>query len=307
MEVTIKFDPTVDDFEEVESSSIAIVHAAYGTPKKRAQVSPPPAGMFNASEHQAADMACAVAQTPSNPLVSPAALGASLPAPAGATTASAPAAQPTSGGVQLDSLGVPWDARIHSSAMDEAGQRKKTAKGVWNKRKGVSDLEYTTVTNELLNMMAASVGTVATALPAGGVLGNPANVPHQVAVPIPGQPDAYEVQTAPQQFAPTFTARNDAGRTEGQLPPPMAAPMLVAPVAAPTPTDFAGLMQYLSANMQTEANPGAKLTQAHITHVCTHFSLVDGNGMASIGLAQSRPDLIAPLYQSFKNQIDAMV
>lgn len=197
-------------------------------------------------------------------------------------------------GVELDITGVPWDPRIHSDAAE-----RKTAKGVWKKRKGVDDLTCSTVHNELLAMMAAKVGTAAaapSALPAGGVLGHPANTPHQVAVEVaPGQFVVQQPGVETPLAAPVSLA----------VETPLAAPLSLAPLAPITaapvvPTDFPGLMNYLSPLL----NAGT-LDQRHIDHVCGHFKLVDAQGVAQIALAQSRPDLINVLYQSFKAQADA--
>lgn len=44
---------------------------------------------------------------------------------------------------EVDADGLPWDERIHS------GNRKKTAKGVWQRRRGVKDVTYDEVVEEL--------------------------------------------------------------------------------------------------------------------------------------------------------------
>jgi hypothetical protein len=224
-----------------------------------------------------------------DPNVNTAVLGASVSQ--AATALVTPAATATTGSVELDTTGVPWDPRIHSDAAE-----RKTAKGVWKKRKGVDDLTCSTVHNELLAMMAAKVGTTAaapTALPVGGVLGNPTNVAHQTAVEV--SPNQFVVETA--LAAPL---------TMAALETPLAAPAALAPLAAITaapaePSTFPELMNYLSP-LLTDGT----LDQRHIDHVCGHFKLVDAQGIAQIALAQSRPDLIKVLYQSFKAQADAV-
>lgn len=57
-------------------------------------------------------------------------------------------------GVELDKEGLPWDARIHSS------NGKKTSKGVWQRKRNLNELTYTTVKNELLGLEAAPVTSV---------------------------------------------------------------------------------------------------------------------------------------------------
>lgn len=76
------------------------------------------------------------------------------------TTPAAPAAG-TTGNVELDSTGLPWDERIHS------GSRKKNNDGSWGKRKNTPDATIAAVTAELRAAMAAGGATgAAPALPA---------------------------------------------------------------------------------------------------------------------------------------------
>jgi len=46
---------------------------------------------------------------------------------------------------EVDSQGLPWDARIHSS------NHKLTSAGVWQRRRGVSDTEFDKVMDELVD------------------------------------------------------------------------------------------------------------------------------------------------------------
>ncbi len=65
--------------------------------------------------------------------------------PANDTTIT-PEPQPLSGvGVEVDKQGVPWDERIHSSS------KKKTAKGVWAKRKNLPEGLHEQITAQLLS------------------------------------------------------------------------------------------------------------------------------------------------------------
>lgn len=50
----------------------------------------------------------------------------------------------------LDKEGLPWDERIHSS------NHQMTAKGVWQRRRGITDEEYNRVKNELLAPITVS-------------------------------------------------------------------------------------------------------------------------------------------------------
>lgn len=64
----------------------------------------------------------------------------------GGDTIITPEPQPLSGvGVEVDKQGVPWDERIHSSS------KKKTAKGVWAKRKNLPEGLHEQITAQLLS------------------------------------------------------------------------------------------------------------------------------------------------------------
>ncbi len=82
-------------------------------------------------------------------------------------------------GIVLDSTGLPWDERIHSSA------KSQTGKGVWTKRKGVDDATFNAVSAQLRATMAAT-GTTAPAptLPQPGVAPQLPNAPQ---LPVVGQ------------------------------------------------------------------------------------------------------------------------
>lgn len=54
-----------------------------------------------------------------------------------------------------DKNGLPWDARIHSS------NHKLTDKGVWQRRRGITDMEFERVRNELLGLAPEPTAPVA--------------------------------------------------------------------------------------------------------------------------------------------------
>lgn len=58
---------------------------------------------------------------------------------------------------QLDSNGIPWDARIHSSS------KKKKADGTWNRRKNITDADFDTIKAQLLNASVIPNGCTAPA------------------------------------------------------------------------------------------------------------------------------------------------
>lgn len=91
--------------------------------------------------------------------------GASV-APPPPPAASAPVAAHTSGAVELDKSGLPWDARIHSDAAEKLSQ-----KGLWKRKRGVSDELVAQVEAELRLAMsggaAPAPAPVAQVAPAG--------------------------------------------------------------------------------------------------------------------------------------------
>ena len=98
-----------------------------------------------------------------------------------------------------DKNGLPWDARIHSS------NHKLTDKGVWQRRRGITDIEFERVKNELLGVQAPVVA--------------PAPV-----VSEPTSPIAPVAQVQPQVMAPTPL-----------VAPEIYAPQVAQPVVQPTP------------------------------------------------------------------------
>lgn len=109
-----------------------------------------------------------------------------------------------------DKNGLPWDARIHSS------NHKLTDKGVWQRRRGITDIEFERVKNELLGVQAPVV--------------SPAPV-----VSEPTAPVAPVAQVQPEVMAPTPLVTPDI------YTPQVAQP--VAPVAQPMAPDANVLFQ----------------------------------------------------------------
>lgn len=126
----------------------------------------------------------------------------------------------TDDGNPLDASGLPWDGRIHAST------KRKTAKGMWQKRKGVQDIEVTNVEAELRSHPQQPTAPAAP------------SAPMQLNVPTYGG-----TPTAPQAPASAPVAPYVP-----QAPAPMAPPVPALQIAAPVaPTrDFQGLTQQLS-------------------------------------------------------------
>lgn len=296
MKISLEFSPADDKHDDVTR----VVDAVYGVNSSPKSASAPataqPTVVVEASQPSPVSSPAPVAEFP-NPTIAPTAVASATPATNG------PA------GVDLDKNGIPWDARIHSGGVGEDGKPKKTAAGVWAKRKGVDDLTVSTLTKELQNLMAAQIGNgqPPAGLPAGGVanLGNPVNVPHQEAVPLPNDPNAFVAQPIAQP-APT-TAPVAAIAPMPQAAPvlaPNVAPMPVPmPQAAAAPTDFNSLAIWLAPNLE---GAGGKLKQEHVEYFCRQCNIVDANGAGDFSLVQQRPDAVAWLYQAFIAQLAAM-
>lgn len=328
MQISLTFNPSEDKREHVAS----VVDAVYGVKTRpngqavqTAQTSPASAAQTPSAASQTA------AASPEN-LSLGAAPAAVADFPNATIVPTAPvvqAATPTGAGVPLDKNGIPWDVRIHSGGLNDDGTHKTNKDGTWSKKKGVDDLTVSNVTKELQNLMANAVGNGAplAGLPIGGVAGNPVNVPHQEAVPLPGQPDNFVIATAttqPDQVPNAQVAMAPAGEPVpdlaasnvtptaapaslvGVAPMPMLAPNTAPqpvpmPVAA-NPTDFASLAQWMAPNMQ---EAGGKLSLAHVEHFCRQCGIVNGQGQGDFSLAVNRPDAIAWLHQAFTAQIAA--
>jgi hypothetical protein len=197
----------------------------------------------------------------------------------------APAVAPSTG-ADVDSQGLPWDARIHSS------NRQKIADGTWRKKRGVSDTLVETVSAELRQIMAAPQRHDA----GDGVTGpivhpEPMFSDDDVA---PGEPSAPPVDASTAFVAPA------AGAASSPPPPPPVAPP-APPVAAAVPppappvappaeaagvTDFASLMRKVTA-MQSAGT----LTVAATQEIAGSLGL---NGLRDL---IHRPDLVASFDQ----------
>lgn len=303
MQISLTFSPAEDKHDDVTR----VVDAVYGV-----KTSPK-----SADAQTTAQPTVAAGVSHPSPVTSPAPV-AEFPNLSTAPTAVASADPATNGpaGVELDKNGIPWDVRIHSGGVDENGKHKKTAAGVWAKRKGVDGVTESTVIKELQNLMAAQVGHAAppAGLPAGGVLGNPVNVPYHEAVPLPNDANAFVAQpitTAPvaQPSEPVTlaVAPNIAPIPLADAPTlaPNVAPMPVpAPQPAAPPTTYNDLAVWLAPNLE---EAGGKLKREHVAYFCKQCNIVNAQGEGEFALVANRPDAVAWLYQAFTAQIAATV
>lgn len=82
-------------------------------------------------------------------------------------------------GPELDSQGVPYDERIHS------GGRSKNKEGAWNRKRGVSEMEYARVLTEI---MARKEPAPAVPAPTAALPQVPAATQQPVVPPVPPTP-----------------------------------------------------------------------------------------------------------------------
>lgn len=101
----------------------------------------------------------------------------------------------------LDKEGLPWDERIHSS------NHQMTAKGVWQRRRGITDEEYNHVKVELLAPIALS--PVEKPAPVAPVTSVESVIPYaSVAPQAPAEPIVPQASAAP--VAPAYDFVNNA-------------------------------------------------------------------------------------------------
>lgn len=101
----------------------------------------------------------------------------------------------------LDKEGLPWDERIHSS------NHQMTAKGVWQRRRGITDEEYNRVKAELLAPIALS--PVEKPAPVAPVTSVESVIPYaSVAPQAPAEPIVPQASAAP--VAPAYDFVNNA-------------------------------------------------------------------------------------------------
>lgn len=101
----------------------------------------------------------------------------------------------------LDKEGLPWDERIHSS------NHQMTAKGVWQRRRGITDEEYNRAKVELLAPIALS--PVEKPAPVAPVTSVESVIPYaSVAPQAPAEPIVPQASAAP--VAPAYDFVNNA-------------------------------------------------------------------------------------------------
>ena len=130
----------------------------------------------------------------------------------------------------LDKEGLPWDERIHSS------NHQMTSKGVWQRRRGVSDVEYNRIKAELQIPVAAEQPVIPEAAPApvAPVTSVESIIPYASAPVAPAAPVESIVPQAPAApAAPVAPAYDFVNNATAPVEPviPQAAPVAEDPEA----------------------------------------------------------------------------
>lgn len=207
------------------------------------------------------------APVPANPIAS----GVTLNPPITDVTASG----------QVDSDGLPYDARIHSSS-----KKISATSGKWNRRKNVDDAYFNQIVNELRGTAAS------TSQPSGY---SPPYVP--TVAPVPAAP-TYDPLNIPQTLppaapvAPVLPAFLQSMPQAATVPAAPVAPVIPAAPAAPagqTINDLFNKIQQLFANHQADAAYILSLQN----RLSQQFQVVV-NSITDIG---GRPDMIAYAFQ----------
>lgn len=177
---------------------------------------------------------------------------------------------------EVDSAGIPWDERIHTST------HAKNADGSWRRKRGVDDATFAALSAELKARGITATPAVPVAAPAPAA-----------PVPMPTPAPAPAPAAAPVAMAPTAAVPMPAP-TPAPAPAPAAAPIPTpvpetpapAPAAAPA-IDFARLMAIVGTGVQS-----GKIDTPYLSWLGTTY----GFG-ANIGaLATATPETLAAVY-----------
>jgi len=178
----------------------------------------------------------------------------------------------------VDSSGLPWDERIHSS------NKAMTDKGVWRKRRGVSDATVAQVEAELRARTAPQQPAPMFEQPsATGVIPQPVMQPQPMPVmQMPAPQPAPQYQPQPMQPAP--------------MPQMQPQPMPQTPAPAPQPTnggvsmDFPTFMQALSQQMQKrDANGMPLIDTDYLARITSEIATAFGVPLGVITDIVSQP------------------
>lgn len=223
---------------------------------------------------------------------------APLPAPSAAAPA-APVAQPShAGGVDLDTDGLPWDARIH------AGTKRKNDDGRWSRKRGINDPDLVPRVEAQLRAQMAAGGLVSGNINAHPVATAPA--PHvkvesvdafkTLAALPPAPPGSLGAALGVPQM--TLAQLQEAQMLANVTPPVVAqsAAPSMPPVlhAAPAPTTFQDFMTALTVEVQSGRVPIEALGAA-----C--------QPLGGVSALNAKPELIPVAWASLKAKYPGML
>lgn len=173
---------------------------------------------------------------------------------------------------EVDSSGLPWDARIHS------GKKSKTETGTWRKRKGIGDDYFKAIEAELRarGIAAIHTGPTPVAMPSPTIVAGPTPTPTPVAMP-----------------TPTPVAAPAPVPTPAPMPTPVPTPA-PAPVASSEPT-FQSVMFAISQGMTN-----GTITNEYLSLVAQRYGLAN-----NFGELQQRTDLVPQIWAQL--QVDGKV
>ncbi len=167
---------------------------------------------------------------------------------------------------QLDKDGLPWDERIHSS------NKKMTAKGIWTRRRGISDLQFDQTAAELK----------------GGVQPVPAPYVPPFTVPVQNQ---FADISQPFTPAPLPQAPQNPYVPAQFIPPAPTPVQPVAPVPQPAPQAYG--IQDLFNKIQPMFAANVEQAQAYVNSLTQRLSTQFQMQVQSVNDIGGRPDMIA--------------
>ena len=174
-------------------------------------------------------------------------------------------APPPPPGIEVDAMGVPWDARIHS------GSRARVADGSWRQKRNLDPNVLAQVESELRQTMG---------LPAVTVTHSDVTTPTPDSV-TPESAFAAAVAPVAVPVPPPFVPNVVTSVAPPTTTPAIASAGVAAVVSPSNPVTFPALMQKI-----TQAFAAKQLDQATIQSACQQV------GLPSLPMLASRPDLV---------------
>lgn len=211
---------------------------------------------------------------------------APLPAPSAAALVASVVQPSPAGGVELDTDGLPWDARIH------AGTKRKNADGRWTAKKGINDPDLVPrVVKQLREMMAAGeaarrdaqidAATPQVHIPVAAVGAQPFTLGQLAALP----PAPAVMPTLPEQPVLPANPTSTLAALQAAMTPAS---------AAPAPTTFQDFMTALTVEVQAGRVPIEALGAA-----C--------QPLGGVSALNAKPELIPVAWASLKAKYPRML